>query len=69
MQFSFSFFDDAKEVSLCVHLSTGGFFYRLKVGIKYIFGHRSRFGDWDEIIIDKTNYLPLKKIIDFIEKE
>ena len=34
------------------HLVKLPFFKRVKHGIKYIFGHKSRYGDFDEMIID-----------------
>lgn len=33
------------------HLSPLSFFERLVHGIKYIFGYRSKYGDFDEIIV------------------
>lgn len=39
---------------LHIHLNRGRkFFRRLIHAIKYIFGYTSRFGDWDEIILDR----------------
>lgn len=58
-----------KEVYIEPHLSTGNFWFRLKKGLKYIFGFKCRYGDFDEIVIDKTNYQPLKKIVEFFEHE
>ena len=34
-----------------IHLAPLPFFKRLKNGIKYIFGHRSIYGDFDEMIL------------------
>lgn len=51
------------------HLTDGGFWHRLKYAIKYLFGWKSRYGCFDEIIITKSNYQPLKDIINHIEQE
>lgn len=45
--------DDVAYVS--IHLVPGTFFERLKNGIKYIFGHRSRYGDFDEFLFKKEH--------------
>ena len=37
-----------------IHLNPDSFFKRLKNAIKYIFGHRSIYGDFDEMIIDSS---------------
>jgi hypothetical protein len=58
-----------KNVYIEPHLQTGGFFERLKIGLKYIFGWKCRYGDFDEIIIDEDNYHTFKKIVDFFEKD
>lgn len=36
------------------HLVKLPFFKRLKNGVKYIFGYESRYGDFDEMILDDT---------------
>lgn len=40
-----------------------GFFRRLWTGLRYAFGHRSRYGDWDEIVLNKATVLELQKFI------
>ncbi len=47
------------------HLVKKSFWYRLKYGIKYIFGRKSRYGAWDEIIVTKQN---VKVLEDFVNK-
>lgn len=39
-----------------------GFFKRLWIGIKYAFGYKSRFGEFDEILLDKDVREKLLKI-------
>ena len=53
--------DEDKLLYTEVHLVTyHNFFKRLWYGLKYAFGHKSRFGAWDEFLFDKEtkgNYL------------
>ena len=60
--------DGNKQISLCFHLVTyKNIFKRIWVAIKYIFGYKSKYGEWDSVIITKRNYLPLKESVEFIE--
>ena len=44
--------DDWVELYVTFHLhSHKGFFRRLWRGIRYAFGYRSRFGEWDELVL------------------
>lgn len=57
--------DDNKEYcSMEVHLSPLPFFKRLINGIKYIFGFRSRYGDFDEIMINREKAEGIKQFMD-----
>jgi len=54
---------DQTDYTIQVHLSTWhGFFGRLKNAIKYLFGHRSMYGDFDEIIITQQDITDLFNI-------
>ena len=54
-----------KRVYVYVHLSpVFGFFKRVSNGLKYMFGHRSRFGDFSEISLDDDE---IRKYIDFLQ--
>lgn len=57
------------EVYLHIHLVRRSFWYRLKYGIKYIFGYKSRYGAWDEFILDKTHVKSLLEIAKHLEDE
>ncbi len=49
-------YDEEDNVAYCsIHLLSQGFWKRLIHGIKYIFGHRSIYGAWDEIILNKKH--------------
>lgn len=70
-QIVFSSFDDKNEdyrsVYCMIHLNKLPFFKRLYNGIKYIFGYKCKYGDFEEFIIDKNNVCKLKEIINYIE--
>ena len=51
--------------AVLIHLNSGrGFFYRLWYGLKYIFGFKSRYGAWDELLIGKEDR---KKLYEFLK--
>ena len=52
-------------VYLDVLLITLPWYKRLWVGIKYIFGHRSKYGYYDNIVLDKVM---CQKIVSFLNK-
>lgn len=69
-QIVFSKWDDDdgyKYVYAMIHLNKLSFFERLIHGIKYIFGYKCRYGDFEEFIIDNKNVNKLKEIVNFIE--
>lgn len=63
-QVVFKAFDEEiiKEVYMDIHLVKHSFWQRLKYGLKYIFGYKSRYGAWDEIILDKEHAPQLEAI-------
>lgn len=40
---------------------------RITLGLRYIFGLRNKFGMYNEVIIDESNYYHLKRIINHID--
>lgn len=60
-QLIFTYIDDSEKlITVSVLLNNYSFFKRLIFGIKYIFGYRSKFGLYDEFIInpeDKDKFL------------
>lgn len=70
-QFSFVWYeyDDCEsEVYMEVHLAPLSWWNRLKNGIKYIFGHRSIYGDFDEVIFKKEDASKLERVVEFLKK-
>lgn len=52
-----------------IHLSKYSFWQRLKHGIKYIFGYRCRYGDFDEFIFNPKDASELQELVDYLNKE
>lgn len=54
------------EAYVHIHLVKRSFWYRLKYAIKYVFGHKSRYGAWDEIILDPTHVKALETLVNHL---
>jgi hypothetical protein len=58
------------EVYLTIHLQQyKSFWKRLWVGLKYAFGYTSRYGEWDEIILDKSHATAFRRVSDYLRKQ
>ncbi len=53
-----------EDVCVSMHLTMFGFCVRLWNALKYIFGHRSKFGDFEETILERKD---IKKIVGFLK--
>jgi len=52
------------EMNISVHLYTHkNFFKRLWIGLKYAFGYKSRYGHWDNILLEPKQVEKLGKFI------
>lgn len=65
--FIFSWWEDDDidypfELDLEVYLSTGPWYYRLWAGIKYICGHTSEYGHWDNTLLDADAVIRLHEL-------
>lgn len=49
-------FPEEKELYINLQLPKQKFFKRLIAGIKYIFGYQSRYGHWDECLLDEEKF-------------
>ena len=65
---AYSFEDEQGEVTLQTHLKTLPFWERLGNAFKYLFGFKSRYGDFDCLILDKDSVPVLKKVINRLSK-
>ena len=59
--------EDYRCVYLSYHLQNDYWYKRIWKGIKYIFGFKSKYGNFGETIIDKTNVDKLSEIVKFIK--
>jgi hypothetical protein len=52
---------------LHVHLNSQSFWKRLVYGVKYIFGYKSRFGAWDEMILNPDDADKIQEIANYLK--
>lgn len=64
----FSTIEGDDDVYMSIHLVPLPFFERLVNGIRYIFGHRSKYGDFDEIIITKKDVGKVEKVVRWLNQ-
>ena len=64
-QVVFSFPDDDREMFCAPHLTTWkNPLRRLWVAIRYVFGYRSQFGAWDELVMTEQGVRELRAFLD-----
>ena len=57
--------DDDSEMYLTAHLITWkNIFRRAWVAALYVFGHRSRYGHWDETLISRDKAIEICELLD-----
>lgn len=62
--------DEFEEVYLSVHLvREHNIFKRIWIAMKYVFGLRSIYGDFDEIILSPLDAPKLQKVVDHLNKQ
>ena len=68
-QLVFNYFEDelGGDVYVEVHLVPASFWKRIKNAFKYIFGHKSRCGDFSEFIFKKEDADKLQIIVDYLK--
>ena len=61
--------NDDNEVYARVHLANrDGFLRRLWHGLKYAFGYKSMYGNFDEVILRKEDADNLQKVVDHLKR-
>lgn len=55
-------------VVMSIHLVKKSFWRRIKVGIKYIFGYKCKYGSFDEVLLQPDDYSKMQKIVDEMKK-
>lgn len=62
--------DDAIPVVCCeIHLNKLPFFKRLVHGIKYIFGYKCAYGDFQEFLFKQEDAYRLQKMVTFLKNK
>lgn len=64
-QIIFSYWEDdyEPEIEFTVHLCKKNLWERIKRGVSYIFGHQSRYGDWDEVLLRPEQAIEIRDIL------
>lgn len=61
--------DNEDNLIYChIHLVKHGFWRRLKAGLKYIFGYKCRYGQWDEFILKPEHANQLRELSELLSK-
>ena len=60
--------DDEKVLYCSIHLSPLPWYKRIVNGVKYIFGYRSCYGDFDEFLFDKKHINKLDQMVTFLKE-
>ena len=55
------------EAFMHIHLSPRPFWYRVKYAIKYILGYNSKYGAWDEFILNTGHVDKLQEVVDHLD--
>lgn len=55
------------DIYVTVHLVRLPFIHRLWHGIKYIFGYTSKYGDFDEIVVNRRDVEKLEKAVEWLK--
>jgi hypothetical protein len=50
-----------------IHLVKRSFWARVKYALKYIFGYKSRYGAWDEIILNPQHIKGLESVVKYLK--
>ena len=61
--------NELKDIYMTIHLKPLPWHKRIVNGIKYIFGYRCAYGDFDEFILSHKHADTLRKMADFLSKE
>ena len=61
--------DNEDKLTYChIHLVKHGFWRRLKAGLKYIFGYKCRYGQWDEFILKPEHANHLRELSELLSQ-
>lgn len=69
-QFILGYNNDETEVFISVHLvREHNIFKRIWIALKYVFGRRSIYGDFDEVILSPLDAPKLQQAVDFLNRQ
>lgn len=68
MVFLYNNDDQYPMIFIHIHLNKQPIFKRIKNAIKYIFGYQSRFGMFDEFIVNPEDIGKFEKIVEYLKK-
>ena len=68
-QMIFRTVEGSDEVYVSIFLRPDTWWRRIAHGIKYIFGHRSRYGDFDELILRQSDVSKFEKVVDYLKRQ
>ena len=60
--------DNNNDIYATIHLAPYSFFKRLWNGLRYIFGYRCDFGDFEEFIFKKEHIKALEEIVKLLKE-
>ena len=61
--------DNEDNLTYChIHLVKHGFWRRLKAGLKYIFGYKCRYGQWEEFILKPEHANQLRELSELLSQ-
>ena len=60
--------NDYEEVYMAFHLRPAPLKRRIVNAVKYIFGHRSKYGEFDEVILKPADYVKMQKVADYLKE-
>jgi hypothetical protein len=52
-----------------IHLVQQGFWKRVKAGLKYIFGYKCKYGQWEEFIFDHKHADKLRELSELLSQQ
>lgn len=64
----FSYWEGEPEVYVSIHLAKLPLWKRIAHTVKYILGHRSKYGDFDEIILGTKNYEKMTELVQHLKQ-
>lgn len=65
-------FDDGRKYPMCyfhIHLNKLPFLQRLKYAFGYVFGRQSRYGAFDEFIINPSDADKLQNLVNYLKQK